>query len=87
MYIMTKTKFTLTTDLVKVEPEPDISEDISKMAVVNIPNTKNAKETEKQTLKIKIPKRLKKEFQLWCITNGKTMTEALEEAMENLIKG
>lgn len=83
---MAKPKFTLTTDLVKIEPEPSIPEVILEKAVSNVPAPEKTKIVEREALNFKIPRELKKEFHLWCITNGKTMTEALEQAMEKLIK-
>ena len=41
---------------------------------------------EKETLGLKIDKILKKEFQIWCIRNSITMTDALEAAIKSYLK-
>ena len=81
---MSKAKFELTTDLVKVEKETiDSSENINK----NQPPTPLQKMPEiREQLNLKISPKIKKEFKLWCIRNATNMTDALELAIKELIK-
>jgi hypothetical protein len=76
---MVKSKFTLTSDLVKVEPEPDLLKPISPQPVIS----KVA--IAKEAINVNISKDLKKRFQMWCLLKGKSMTESIEEALEELI--
>ena len=97
---MAKAKFELTADIVKVEPEPEFGKNIfitksldkeerggvivsSAEPAINIVNQDRI---EKETLGLKIDKNLKKEFQIWCIRNSITMTDALEEAIKSYLK-
>jgi hypothetical protein len=82
---MAKPKFILTTDLVKVEPEPEIPE-----LSVNISNpdrtTDERKNIKKEAINVNISRDLKKRFQMWCLVNEKSMTSAIEEALEEIMK-
>lgn len=79
-----KNKFVLSTDLVSVEPEPvSISDEESK----NLP--KNQAKTIKvlqEQLSLKISSEIKKNFQVWCVRNNKTMKDALEECLDEYVK-
>ena len=77
---MAKPKFTLTANLINVEPETNND--------VHIQNTTNASVGQPQKrvvkferLSLNIRKDLKKDFQLWCIQKGFNMTQALEAAI------
>jgi hypothetical protein len=83
---MAKPKFTLTHDLVKIESEPEI---LLEKTIHHSPMDERedlGKEQEKEAMNLKVEKQLKKEFHLWCIMQGKTMTEVIEEAIKELIK-
>jgi hypothetical protein len=82
---MAKPKFTLTTDLIKVEPEPQERHTQVLSAQATQP-VEQKKIEEKEPISLKISKQLKKEFQMWCIMNGKSMTEALEEVLQTIIQ-
>lgn len=41
----------------------------------------------KEMLSLKVSARIKKDFQIWCMINNKTMTEMLELYMEKVVKG
>ena len=77
---MAKPKFTLTADLINVEPETN-----SNVELVNSPMVQAAQLQKKvikyERLSLNIRKELKKEFQLWCIQKGFNMTQALEAAI------
>ncbi|WP_010304024.1 hypothetical protein [Candidatus Odyssella thessalonicensis] len=80
---MSKPKFSLTSDLVKVEPEPTVEPSDKQLHP-----SKKAKSThnvQKDFISLKIPADLKKKFQIWCLMNDKNMTEGLEEALKLLI--
>lgn len=80
---MAKPKFSLTSDLVKVEPEPD-----SPVAqhIVSEPQKPVKVIEEKEQLNLKISRDLKKRFQVWCLHNEKSMTESLEKAILDIIE-
>ncbi len=69
----------LTPDLVKVEPEPSVSNspDIAVITKKTI--------LAKDVINVHISRDLKKRFQMWCFMREKTMTEAVEEALEKLV--
>lgn len=80
---MAKPKFSLTSDLVKVEPEPQTL------------NTQQAEEPqkiikqeieEKEAVNIKVSKKIKRDFQIMCFMKGITMTDAIEGAMKAFIE-
>lgn len=89
---MARNKFVLTSDLVKVEPEPVEAYLPVREAVVVEPvlppvaveDIKNP-EDEKDQLNLKITKRVKRGFQIWCIENNKTMSEVVEEMMKECL--
>jgi hypothetical protein len=84
-----KTKFALTTDLIKIEKE---SIDDSKVLFEKQPPTLLREETSQKTsefreqLNLKISTKIKKEFKFWCIKNAINMTDAIELAIKELIK-
>lgn len=78
---MVKKKFELTSDLIKIESEPNT------YSINSIEkNSIKINDEKKEQINLKIPKVLKSDFQIWCINNGKTMTEGLEMALLKLIK-
>lgn len=79
-----KNKFVLSTDLVSVEPEPVL---ISDAESKNLPKnqTKTIKVLQEQ-LSLKISSEIKKNFQVWCVRNNKTMKDALEECLDEYVK-
>lgn len=77
---MAKPKFTLTPDLVKVEPEPYISSPSD-----HEPATKKVT-IAKEAINVHISRDLKKRFQMWCIMRERAMTESIEEALEKIMK-
>jgi hypothetical protein len=82
---MTKKKFVLTSDLVKVEPETIIEQTLTSLTKSNeqIPQKIII---EKEQISLKISKETKKNFQMWCVQNSINMTEGLERALISLIK-
>lgn len=90
---MARNKFVLTSDLVKVEPEPveesqSVREaEVVKQVVPPLPMEMEVKhpDDEKDQLNLKITKRVKKEFQIWCIQNNKTMSDVVEEMMKECL--
>lgn len=77
---MAKPKFTLTSDLVKVEPEPHIP---------SLPNPEPMVRKviiAKEAINVHISRDLKKRFQMWCLMRERSMTESVEEALEKLMK-
>jgi|GEM_PF-2964722 len=91
---MAKPKFELTTDLVKVEPEPhfqkqpeSVQSHTPEIAISS--SNEDAKLTEKperQSISLYISKDLKKSFHLHCIQNGMSMTDAMEEAIKRYLE-
>lgn len=96
---MARNKFVLTSDLVKVEPEPlEIPSPVREAEVViveePVPNPslppfveeeRKHPDDEKDQLNLKITKRVKKDFQIWCIQNNKTMSDVVEEMMKECL--
>lgn len=85
---MTKEKFELTTDLVKVEKEivSDTRGFFEELSPTLSEKTPQKKPEAKEQLNLKISPKIKKEFKLWCIRNATNMTDALELAIKELIK-
>lgn len=86
---MAKPKFELTSELVKIEPEP-IQAPIQPMPqqlVVQEQPVLDVKKSveEKDGISLKISKALKKELQIWCIHNNMNMTETLEAALREYL--
>ena len=77
---MAKEKFQLTTDLVKVEPEPLVNRGV-KNEVLN----KKSNAVTKDRLTINIDSDLKMQLQLFALTNRKNMTDIIEEAIKDKI--
>ncbi len=81
---MSKSKFTLTADLVNVEPET-----IIETQQIIQPNKQievlQKKVIRYERLSLNIPRDLKKSFQLWCIQKDFNMTQALEVAIRKLM--
>ena len=47
---------------------------------------KNRKEeVEKEALNLKISKNIKKDLQIWCVNNKKTMTEVIESSIKEYL--
>ncbi len=81
---MAKSKFTLTADLVNVEPESVVN--IQPSTVSNVQVEQPQKKTIKyERMSLNIPKDLKKTFQLWCVQKDFNMTQALEVAIRKLM--
>jgi hypothetical protein len=80
---MAKKKFELTSDLIKVESEPNTYDLNSRD---NNKKPFKAIDEPKEQINLKISKCLKNDFQIWCINNDKNMTEGLEEALLKLIQ-
>ncbi len=78
---MSKNKFTLTSDLVRVEPEP-IQEHA---AAPPIPQRPIKREEPKETINLKIKQSLKKELKMFCASNDISMTNVIEKALANFI--
>jgi hypothetical protein len=79
---MAKQKYELTSDLIKIESEPNTyglhtREVIKPVKIIEEP---------KEQINLKISKVLKNDFQIWCINNDKNMTEGLEIALIQLIR-
>jgi hypothetical protein len=97
-----KSKFVLTTDLVKVEPEPVQMYENEKIftkepekASPTIQHEKKSSskndqkiegETDKDQLSLKIDRSIKRHFQIWCVQHNKTMTQGIEEAINMYMK-
>lgn len=80
---MAKQKFELTSDLIKVVSEPNTYELSSREPIKVVKPI----EEPKEQMNLLISKRLKTEFQIWCIGQDIKMTEGLELALSNLING
>ena len=77
---MAKPKFTLTANLVNVEPESNNEVLVQNSSSTSIePLQKRVIKYERLSLNIR--KDLKKDFQLWCIKKVFNMTQALEAAI------
>jgi hypothetical protein len=79
---MKKTKFVLTSDIVKVEQEPELVAVPVEIRVPKIEETKLIKQNndlEKVQLNLKISKDVKSAFQVYCFKNGTTMSDELEK--------
>ncbi len=81
---MAKPKFTLTADLVNIEPEAIVASQSSTVSNVEIEQPQK-KVIKYERLSLNIPKDLKKNFQLWCIQKGFNMTQALETAIKKIM--
>ena len=82
---MAKPKFELTSELVKIEPEP-IEVTIQPVIQEEQPALEVKKPVEeKDGISLKISKALKKELQIWCIHNNMNMTETLEAALREYL--
>lgn len=79
---MAKNKFVLSTDMVNVAPEPEV---VASGKMDSRGKSALPKEPQEH-LSFKVSSRIKKMFQIWCVQNNKTMTEALEECMEEFTK-
>jgi len=81
---MAKPKFTLTSDLVNIEPESNTENQLQTTSnpPVEIPSKKVIRY---ERLSLNIRKDLKKDFQLWCIQRGFNMTQALEVAIRKIM--
>ncbi|MEB3702469.1 hypothetical protein Bealeia2_01138 [Candidatus Bealeia paramacronuclearis] len=76
---MAKSKFMLTEDLVKVEPESQTH------SIVCDEDTKKIKgktiEIKKERISLNIDSSLKLDLQIFCIKNKKSMSEFIEESI------
>jgi hypothetical protein len=81
---MTKAKFELTTDLIKIEEEPS-GNDISRDSF-HTPQNEKANVKAKEQINLQISCKIKKEFKVWCVKNTVHMSDALESAIKELIK-
>lgn len=77
---MAKEKFQLTTDLVKVEPEPVVTRSVNKEHL-----NKKSVDVIKDRLSINIDSDLKMQLQLFALNNRKNMTDIIEEAIKDKI--
>lgn len=92
---MARNKFVLTSDLVKVEPEPietplpvreaGALEPVLPPPPLPVEMEIKHPDDEKDQLNLKITKRVKKDFQIWCIQNNKTMSDVVEEMMKECL--
>ena len=78
---MAKEKFQLTSELVKVEPEPELN----KPSVTNIPIKENAVQA-KEKITINIDPDLKLQVQMYAIKNRSTMTDIIHEALKKWLE-
>jgi hypothetical protein len=81
---ISKNKYVLSADLVSVEPEPTFF--IENEETENIQSRKNSIKEPQEQLSLKISAKIKREFQVWCVKNSKTMKEALEECLDEYVK-
>lgn len=75
-----KSKFVLTEDLIKVEPEPKIESIITgKRPTSVIPESK-------ERMTVNIDASLKKNLQLYCVHNRCQMTEVVEKLIKEFLE-
>lgn len=72
-----KQKFSLTSDLVKVESEHHIENDTI--------NLKNEKTKKPEQINVKITSELKLAFQIWCLNNKITMSDAIVDQIKQVV--
>jgi len=77
---MAKPKFTLTANLINVEPENNSNAQAQSNVNTQV-NYPQKKVIKYERLSLNIRKELKKDFQLWCIQREFNMTQALEAAI------
>lgn len=82
---MAKQKFTLTTDLINVEAEPSTDSQTESSNTSNKREQTQKKSAQVVRMSLDVRKDLKKEFNLWCLQKGFSMTEGLETALIRLI--
>lgn len=95
---MAKQKFSLTADLVKVEPEPkevdfvfgqnnNVEEKIDSGDVILKSVAKKNKITvRKELINFRIDVDLKKDFQRWCFEEGVNMSDIVSEMIRSKVK-
>lgn len=103
---MAKPKFELTSDLIKIEPEPDINSSYQKNNKEQLSQKESPEEPAlltavpsrtvdslieqreeiREAISMKISKDLKKDFHLWCVRRGITMTDAIEAAIRKYLQ-
>lgn len=76
---MSKKKFILTDNLIKIEKEPVQYFRNSEKKLIN-------KTSEKERISLNINSELKTKIHMHCINSKKTMTELIEELFEEYIK-
>jgi hypothetical protein len=82
---MAKPKFELTSDLVKIEPEPTKVEYIPPPPVGVTIQEPPKPVIERDNISLKIVSSLKKELQIWCIHNNTNMTDVLEISIREFL--
>lgn len=87
---MARNKFTLTNDLVKIEPEPVVQQLEQTLIVEPLPLLDEmaikGSEEKKEQLNLKITKKIKKDFQIWCIQNNKSMSDVIETLLKEHVE-
>lgn len=83
---MQKQKFELSSDLIKIEsePEPKSKPELTQYMFTRL-GKHPAKEIKDQ-LNLRISAQIKNDFKVWCIKNLVNMTDGLEMALKDLMK-
>ncbi len=89
---MAKQKFTLTSDLVKVEPEPkEVESVLSSSSLKESPSEvkkismNKEKVITKEVINFKIETNLKKKFQRWCFDEGISMSDVITDLIKKKV--
>lgn len=75
-----KSKFVLTEDLIKVEPEPKAE------PIVNVKKIASVIPESKERMTVNIDANMKKNLQLYCVHNRCQMTEVVEMLIKEFLK-
>ncbi|CAO5681526.1 MAG: hypothetical protein HEEMFOPI_01521 [Holosporales bacterium] len=80
-----KSKFTLTPDLVSLERDTIIDDSIKNNEKLD-KTKKTFSSIEKEQFNMRINSKTKRNFQIWCIENGKQMSDVVEDLIEKMLE-
>ena len=84
-----KEKFSITSDLIKVEPEPEnlhIKTPTAAAAIILVKESSSIEEKVKfDQMNLKLPSALKRKFHMWCLSNNISMSDFLLQKIRGAI--